>query len=278
MECSIIVTTCNRRSSLYSKALYSISLQTLKPKHIVIVNDGEQFNSQENQQISTILKDCEYYIIKNSYSEGAAGSWNSGLKHLIKLSFLGYVALLDDDDTWDNNHLELNMECTKKNQADVVVSGLRMIKDNKDIGRKFPSNIKANDFLKGNPGWQGSNTFVSIETFKKIKGFRNGLKSTNDRDIAFRILSLPNIKIVYTNKWTSSWFHESDNYSLSLPRSDSKIEGLQWFWYIYKRFYDNETENDFFNRAAKCFGIQKYEIINIKIKPKNTSLLGDLDV
>ena len=278
MECSIIVTTCNRRSSLYSKSLYSISLQTLKPKYIIIVNDGEQFNSQENQQISTILKDCEYYIIKNSYSEGAAGSWNSGLKHLIKLSFLGYVALLDDDDTLDNNHLELNMECAKKNQADVVVSGLRMIKDNKDIGRKFPSNIKANDFLKGNPGWQGSNTFVSIETFKKIKGFRNGLKSTNDRDIAFRILSLPNIKIVYTNKWTSSWFHESDNYSLSLPRSDSKIEGLHWFWYIYKRFYDNETENDFFNRAAKCFGIQKYEIINIKIKPKNTSLLGDLDV
>jgi hypothetical protein len=252
--------------------------QTIKPNTVILINDGKPFDLIERKRISTYFSNINFLLLKNKYEKGAAGAWNTGIEFLSKNNFCGYVAIIDDDDTWDNNHLELNIECAKSNETDVVISGLRMIKNNIDTNRELTNNLKADDFLKGNPGWQGSNTFVSIEILKKIRGFRNGLQSTNDRDLAFRILSLPNIKVAYTNKWTSSWFHESDNQSLSLPRSISKIEGLQWFWYIYKKFYNLETENIFFERALKCFGIQKHEIINIQNKPKNITLFGDLNV
>lgn len=166
----------------------------------------------------------------------------------------------------------------KSNKADVVISGLRMIKNGVDSKRKFPNRLTANDFLIGNPGWQGPNTFVSLEVFKKIKGFRNGLLSTNDRDIAFRILNIPKINVAYTRKWTASWFRESDENSLSIPRSNSKILGLQWFWYIYKDFFDKEAKEAFFKRANKCFGIKEEEIKNIKYVPANKTMLGDLDI
>lgn len=159
-----------------------------------------------------------------------------------------------------------------------MISGLRMIKNGIDSKRKISTNLFPKDFLIGNPGWQGSNTFVSFEILKKIKGFRNGLLSTNDRDLAFRILSVPGINIAYTNKWTSNWFHESDQNSLSLPRSNSKILGLQWFWYIYREFFNKKMEEAFFKRADKCFGIKEIEIKNIIYIPKNKTLEGDFCV
>ncbi|PUE64856.1 hypothetical protein B0175_10650 [Arcobacter lacus] len=155
---------------------------------------------------------------------------------------------------------------------------MRMIKKGIVSKRKIPTNLLSSDFLVGNPGWQGSNTFVSFEILKKVKGFRNGLLSTNDRDLAFRILSIPGLNVAYTNKWTSTWFHESDPNSLSIPRSYPKILGLQWFWYIYKEFFNKELEKAFFERADKCFGIKEIEIKNIKYIPINKTLVGDFSV
>lgn len=243
-----------------------------------MVNDGKTFNSTDKEKINQCFKNINYILLENRYKKGLGGSLNTGLKYLISSNFNGYVSILDDDDTWDEDHLKINYDFAKLNNADVVISGLRMIKNGIDSKRKFPNSLTANDFLKGNPGWQGSNSFISIEILKKVKGFRNGLLSTNDRDIAFRILNVPKINIVYTENWTANWFFESDANSLSIPRSDAKILGLQWFWYIYKDFFNKEFQKAFFKRANEYFGIKEEEIKNIKYKPTNRTMIGDLDV
>lgn len=276
---SVLITTQNTRTSFFKRALPSITLQSIRPKYVIIVNDGTPFTSQEKEKLKLILSSFEYVVLFNSFTTGAAGAWNSGIQYLYNKNFNGYVAILDDDDEWHENHIQLNLKQANDYNADVVISGLKMVQKDKLLPRCLPLNLKPQDFLTGNPGWQGSNTFVSMKTLKKVKGFRNGLLSTNDRDLAFRILSLPNIKVAYTNQWTASWHHDVDNNSLSLPKSKSKVQGLQWFWYLYQRFFTAEQRKDFFDRANCYFEISKEEIISIgENKPINTTLYGDLNV
>lgn len=277
--CIVIVATQNMRETFFDRALTSIGRQTIKPEQIIIVNDGVPFSVKQEEKIKYILEDNDYTIRSNIYTKGAAGAWNSALKFICESSFSGFVSILDDDDEWDANHLEENLTTAKLESADVVISGLRIINRNTLYIRKLPTKLVPKDFLTGNPGWQGSNTFVSMKVFKTVKGFRNGLLSTNDRDLAFRILSLPDLKVSYTNNWTSSWYVDSDDLSLSLPKSKSKVEGLRWFWYLYSTHFEKKDRNVFFERAWDLFQISKKEITTIgSNKPLQKNLFGDLDV
>lgn len=278
-RCIVIVATQNMRETFFDRALTSINQQTIQPERIIIVNDGVPFSVKQENKIKYILEDNEYTVLSNIYTKGAAGAWNSALNFICESSFHGFIAILDDDDKWDENHLELNLSIAKAESADVVISGLRIINKYTLYQRKLPTKLVPKDFLTGNPGWQGSNTFVSMEVFKTVKGFRNGLLSTNDRDLAFRILCLPNLKVSYTNEWTSSWYIDSDDLSLSLPKSKSKVEGLRWFWYLYSTYFEEKDRNIFFERIWNLFKISKKEITIIgSNKPFKKNLLGDLDV
>lgn len=277
-KCIVIVATQNMRKTFFERALTSIKQQTIRPENIIIVNDGIPFSVEQEEKIKYILDD-KYTVLPNIYTKGVAGAWNSALKFIYESSFKGFISILDDDDAWDANHLEENLIIAKLESADVVISGLRIINNNTLYTRKLPAKLAPKDFLIGNPGWQGSNTFVSMEVFKTVKGFRNGLLSTNDRDLAFRILSLTDLKVSYTNKWTSSWYVDSDDLSLSLPKSKSKIEGLRWFWYLYRTYFEEKNRNIFFERVWKLFQISEKEITTIgNNKPLQKGLLGDLDV
>lgn len=277
-KCIVIVATQNMRKTFFDRALTSIKQQTIRPENIIIVNDGVPFSVEQEEKIKYILDD-KYTVLSNIYTKGAAGSWNSALKFIYESSFNGFVAILDDDDVWDANHLEENLTIAKLESADVVISGLRIINKNTLFSRRLPAELTPKDFLTGNPGWQGSNTFVSMDVLKTVKGFRNGLLSTNDRDLAFRILCLEGLKVSYTNKWTSSWYVDSDDLSLSLPKSKSKVEGLRWFWYLYRTYFEEKDRNIFFERAWKLFQISEKEITTIgSNKPLQKGFFGDLDV
>jgi len=278
-KCIVIIATQNIRETLFNRSLKSVKEQTVEPTQIIIVNDGIQFSNQQIKKINSILNNNAYKILSNKYTKGAAGAWNSALKYINKFSYNGYIAILDDDDQWDKNHLELNLKIAQTESSDVVVSGLRVVKDGVLFPRALPNQLLPKHFLSGNPGWQGSNTFVAMKILKKVKGFRNGLLSTNDRDLAFRILLLPNIKVSYTNQWTSTWYIDSKSLSLSSSKSKSKLEGLRWFWYLYNSYFDEEDRIIFFERAWKLFKITKEEIIMLKKnKPIKKNLLGDLNV
>lgn len=273
-----MIATENCREKLYSTCIPSITKQRLLPDVVVLINDGKLFNEIEIDKIKKYFENIKIFFINNKHHKGVSGAWNSGIEYLDSINFFGFVAIIDDDDSWDSNHLQINYKFAKLNNADVVVSGLRMIKNGINLKRKLPVNLTVNDFLIGNPGWQGSNTFISLDILKKVRGFRSGLLSTNDRDLAIRVLNVSNIKIAYTNIWTANWFLELDNKSLSSPKSNSKILGLQWFWYIYQDFFNKEEEDAFFNRAYKYFEIDKKVILNIKVLPENRTLVGDLNV
>jgi glycosyltransferase involved in cell wall biosynthesis len=223
------------------------------------VNDGHPFGTEQLAHLRNRLNGIPVVFLSNERLSGAAGSWNTGLTYLRSAQFDGYVAILDDDDQWDSNHICLNLQKAEEIQAELVVSGLRRVVHGQEKPRAFPADLKSNDFLRGNPGLQGSNTFVTLTALNNAGNFTDGLPSLNDRDMAFRLLKLP-VKVAYTNQWTASWHHDTNRPTLSAPRSVEKIVGLQWFWKQYKSEMSSVEKDAYIQRAWKCFGVTYEEI------------------
>jgi glycosyltransferase involved in cell wall biosynthesis len=200
-------------------------------------------------------------ILANAYSPGAAGAWNTGLRYLRGLGYDGYVAILDDDDSWDPCHLLANLTVAQENGADIVVSGLRRVVAGQLAERSLPTNLTADDFLSGNPGLQGSNMFIAISALERAGDFTDGLPSLNDRDLALRLLCLQGLRISYTGEWTATWYHGDAPTSLSTPRSTAKIAGLQMFWRMHGSKMGPDIVVAYFDRALRFFGVSREEIM-----------------
>lgn len=274
--CAVLMATKGRCDLLRNLSLPSVRKQNRPPILVVLVNDGGDFAPDVARSLAALVG-IELILLQNRRAPGAAGAWNTGLEFLISRSFDGFVAMLDDDDEWDENHLADNLDAARRADAAVVVSGLRLVRDGLLCDRTIPRDFTERMFLVGNPGWQGSNTFVAMSALAAVGGFRDGMPSANDRDLAIRLLRLPWIRVAYTGKWTATWHLSPDRKTLSSPRSEAKLRGLRWFWQIYgSEMAPAETE-EFFTRASELFRISRDEILsNRDDRPPHCELRGDL--
>ncbi|NOK09698.1 glycosyltransferase family 2 protein [Corallococcus exercitus] len=258
--CSALVATRNRWELLVERALPSIRSQTRPVREVVVVNDGASFHAEQQATLRELLHPLPLVVLDNRRTRGVAGAWNTGLEHLLASPRDGFVALLDDDDAWEASHIEENLGTAERNRADIVVSGLRLVMDGQERERALPEGLVPGDFLVGNPGWQGSNTFVSRRLWATVRGFRDGLLSLNDRDLAIRLLRVPGSRIAYTGQWTATWHLSTRGDALSSPRSPAKISGLRWFWRLYGGEMSRAQAEAFFARAEGLFGVRRTEI------------------
>jgi glycosyltransferase involved in cell wall biosynthesis len=259
-RCSALVATRNRWEPLTACALPSILRQTRAVAQVVVVNDGVPFDAVQEAVLRRLLDPVPLVLLENQRVRGAAGAWNTGLQHLLASLWDGYVALLDDDDTWDASHVAENLQAAEREHADIVISGLRLVIDGLERERALPCGLIPGDFLVGNPGWQGSNTFVSRRLWETVGGFRDGLQSLNDRDLAIRLLRVPGVRVSYTGLWTATWNLSTRGDALSAPRSAAKISGLRWFWRLYGGEMSAPEASAFFSRARDLFAVRRDEI------------------
>lgn len=278
-ECAVVVATCGRLEMLRTVSLPSVRRQTLVPLVVVLVADGCAIPLEVTSGFVSLLGKTEFVLLQNSRAGGAAGAWNTALDYLAGENFNGYVAILDDDDAWDENHLSANLIMAASAKANTVISGLRLVKDGVPCPRSLPQGLTDLMFLAGNPGWQGSNTFVALSALKAVGGFRDGLPSLNDRDLAIRLLRWPGIRVAYTGQWTSTWHLTTKAPALSSPRSLVKLQGLRWFWQIYGSEMRPAETKLFFARAKELFGLGRDEILADKTdQPPHSLPRGDFGV
>ncbi|RKI49535.1 glycosyltransferase [Corallococcus sp. AB004] len=276
--CSALVATRSRWELLVGRSLPSIHQQTHAVREVVVVNDGAAFSAEQQAALRGLLHPLPLVVLDNRRPPGAAGAWNTGLEHLLALSRDGFIALLDDDDTWEASHVAENLRAVERARADIVVSGLRLVMDGHERERALPEGLVPGDFLIGNPGWQGSNTFVSRRLWATVRGFRDGLRSLNDRDLAIRLLRAPGSRIAYTGQWTATWHLSTQGDALSSPRSPAKISGLRWFWRLYGGEMSRAQAEAFFARAEGLFGVRRTEIeARGEDVPQHQRPWGDLD-
>lgn len=254
---AVLIATCPRIDCLLETSLPSVVAQTRKPDVLVIVTDKQPLSEVEIARITQMLGSVGLVILENRFSQGAAGSWNTGIDYLSTHISSCFIAILDDDDYWDWHHLA---KCEEHSiNAEVVISGINIVDRHNIVTSNVPSKLSSEDFLIGNPGWQGSNTFISLELLNRAGRFTNGMISCNDRDLAIRVLDLsPSIK--FTNQATVYWTINRREDALSAKRSPQKLVGVCDFYNKYSNRMAQRQKDLFFNRIEHLFEWTQNEI------------------
>ncbi|MBK8979634.1 MAG: glycosyltransferase family 2 protein [Planctomycetes bacterium] len=253
-----LVATRNRAGLLLQRTIPSILRQQRSPDTLVLVNDGEEHPESVHTALRPLCSRFHVELLHNTRTPGAGGAWNTGLQWLTDRSFDGFVALLDDDDTWDPQHLAANLRAACASAADLAVSGLRLYAEGQIRRRVLIERLLPRDFLIGNPGWQGSNTFVRLSALNAISGFDEELPSMHDRDVAVRLLNAPGISWALVPEWTATWNFGTPG-CLTGP-SPGKLAALRRFLGKHGAHIAPDDRRLYFERAQRLFGFRQTDI------------------
>jgi len=263
MKITAIITTKNR-VSLFERAFNSVLKQDRQPDEIIIVSDS----TEENFLIEREIVQNRATIIKDIYTHNYAGSLNTALHYKLGTDLFQYldyneeyIAFLDDDDMWYSNYLS---KCELASQdKDFVITGIRYISEEGERFLTIPSSVCNNDFLKGNPHIQGSNTFIRLSTLLKAGLFDEMLPSTTDRDLFSRVLMLnPTYEIINEYLLDIDYSSSIDHLTFNYP---IKQEGLRNFYFKYRGMMSDEIKNHFFDRTRRLYRCGTEELGKLKV-------------
>ena len=192
MKVSVIIPTFNR-FSLISRAIDSVLNQTIKPFEIIVVDDGSSDNT------STFIKN-NYKSVKliKQNNLGVSKARNVGIKN----SSGDWIALLDSDDEWKNNKLEVQIKSLSEYDYYSVChtneiwirNGIRV--NQKKRHQKYGGDIfdKCLDICRISP----SSIIFKKNIIDEVGWFDEGLPICEDYDLWLRITA--NFKILFIDK------------------------------------------------------------------------------
>jgi len=139
---AVIVTTY-RRPGFLAQTLHGIAAQTLKPSCVIVADDGSDEPHRSKNQALTEQYGFIYLPLQHSGLPGMARD------RALALVVEPWVALSDDDDVWDADHIERLAQHIKADIA-IVAGNARRSDTNQpyraalpptiDVAREFPSN------------------------------------------------------------------------------------------------------------------------------------------
>lgn len=187
-EISVIIPTADRAEKTLS-LLQRLTQQTLKPKEVIVVDNGIHKLKVNHNQFS-----LEILVIRTEPRIGASRARNIGAKS----ASCDYLAFIDDDDFWEPDYLEMVMQSFQETNADAVVGQLmRKKQTNQTVKpyKQFPKNIQhQRSVFYSNPGFGGQNLTIKRKVFLNLNGFDETMPASVDRDLAARLI-LSNRKI-----------------------------------------------------------------------------------
>ena len=258
---AVLVATAHRTDLLGQRALLSIKNQSWLPARVVIVDDScEEAAAERTERLVRGWQPAgmDVDFLRNRRTKGAAGAWNSGLDHLLRLCDDPrrlYVAILDDDDQWDSHHLHRCLAVAEERDLDMVAARFWRIEDSTEpLLVVPPPSLDMASFLVGNPGIQGSNLVCRLSVLLEAGLFDESLPSCTDRDLCIRIAELPGVRYGVTAEPTVHHFACKSRSRLSTPGSPAKIKGLDRFFRKYQGRMSDAEREAFRTRADRLFG------------------------
>jgi SAM-dependent methyltransferase/GT2 family glycosyltransferase len=257
---AVLVATCNRPGLLAQRSLTAIQRQTRRPDFLVVVDDSDAPQRGDNRNIVNDLRlhGARIVYLTNTRTQGASGAWNTGLdwlrRHAGDPQSL-FVAVLDDDDEWNPDHLRDCAAAADAQGLDMVAAGLvRITGDAPDRVQVPPAALEADLFLVGNPHIQGSNLFVRLSAFLEAGGFDESLLSCTDRDLCIRLADLGWVRYAALGNPTVRHHADAARPRLSSPTNDPKRRGLDRFWSKWHGRMSEAQRRTCSDRAKKYFG------------------------
>ena len=257
-------------------------------------------------------------ILFNNRTPGLAGTMNTALMALVDTTGapvaasngdtltkrtepeLHYIAVLDDDDEWEKPYLHrillkiISAVCgTSSNENGTnhrplwLTTGI-VRRSNATASREADKvlqprheDVNVDSFLVGNPGIQGSNTFVEFGLMLKAGLYDERLSSATDRDLCLRLLLLltsggkqqhPKIITIVDEPLVIHHADVTDCSRLSNPQNPAKLNGLAMFWAKWQKLMTKDTEDAFFHRCRRIFEFSNEQIVDAawKLLPQAT--------
>lgn len=236
-----IITTFNRDKFL-KRAYRSVTNQSLKPKEIIIINNGPYKYSTKDFNYNKKLK-FKLNVINNKKNLFQSKARNLG----AQISKNNYLCFLDDDDKWEKNYLKGAYQIIKGKNPNIILSKLFL----KKKIFKDPANLKINDILIKNPGITGSNIIIQKKTFMELKGYDSTVEPSEDKSLIIDAL-IKNKKIYISNKKVFFSTHTQSR----LTKDYKKLSiGVKSF---YKKY------SSMMNLYQKFYVLKRICIYNIK--------------
>lgn len=203
---SVVIPAKNRGNTI-DRAIRSVINQKIDCKiEIIIVDDGSEDNTTSKTQYY-IERYNNIHLIRNEKSLGGAISRNKG----AAIAKGKYIAFLDSDDEWSENHFENKLNLLSKNNAEGCFGAFNVIKDKKSKKIKLPD-FEGNsmiDYLFIKKGDTRTSTFVfSKESFLDIM-FDDKLAKHQDWDLAIRFSKA--YKLIKDSESTVNIYVDVDN-------------------------------------------------------------------
>lgn len=255
---AVVIATKDRPQLLSERALSSVLAQTLQPDYLVVVDDSSAHYRPINREFVTSVNLAGRTYLENTRTQGASGSWNTGLDFLfgqVEDPHCLFVAILDDDDAWAPTYLESCRAAANDRNLDMVAADLRRFDspDGAPLTNTSPASLLASDFLTSNPGIQGSNLFLRLSALLAAGGFDETLRSTTDRDLCIRLADLGNVRYGRLPFALVDHYADHDRLRLSTRGSGAKLDGLTTFWRKYAGRMTAVQRRAFSERAMTLF-------------------------
>ncbi|KAJ3158203.1 hypothetical protein HK101_001392 [Irineochytrium annulatum] len=272
-----VIATRGPNTLLVARCLQSIAAQTRMPDWVVVAVDtlDSKLIDQTRLLAESKLESLDRYLfVPNWRTQGASGAWNSGILKAFEIFACGkglhpgdvFIAILDDDDSWEPDHVRVCLDIAKRQDADVVVSGIIRHESARTRSQSIPTTLEASQFLHSNPHIQGSNMFIKLSTFLQAGLFDESLRSTTDRDMMIRVLDLREVRAAFTGVHTVRHYADGVGHEavrMSAPRSEGKLAGLTAFWRKYGERMSVGRRDAFERRAKDLFGWEKPAAIEV---------------
>jgi glycosyltransferase involved in cell wall biosynthesis len=215
LSVDVIIPTRNRERFL-EECIRSVERQTLKPRSVIVVDDGSSDGSLA--LLRKLASESDRLVVVPMPPRGVSAARNTA----IARSTAELIAFLDSDDAWDKDKLEqqVRMFSADRPQLGLVYSGFRRVGDDgrslnlPDVvpirrGRLF------DDMLHRFHAIALSTMVIRRDLLVRIGGFDENLVQAEDRDICLKLARISEFDCV-SEPLVSFRVHDESTYERAI--------------------------------------------------------------
>ncbi|MFD2044561.1 glycosyltransferase family 2 protein [Ornithinibacillus salinisoli] len=198
---SVIIPTYQRPLTL-SRAINSVLIQTFSNIEVIVVDDNNPNTDERIETEELMLRysgNPKVKYVKHEFNKNGSAARNTGFKN----SKGEYIMLLDDDDEFLPNKVEVQVKCLEKRDSSwgACYTKYKRLKNGKidtvcaenQEGNLYFKELCRNLFIQA-----GSNLMMRREVFEELGGFDETFQ--RNQDIEFTVRLLKKYKLAYVDE------------------------------------------------------------------------------
>lgn len=185
MKLTVVIPTHDRADRI-THSLGSVLKQERVPDEVIVVDDFADDATRLIVEEAAKNSSVPVRYLRNSENPGACGSRNQG----AQLATHEWLALLDDDDSWDPTYLKVVEQTAAQYPADFYITSIAELRNGRQSKVRWSSDGIGKDNAFDQSGiMTGSNIVVSRNAYMAVDGFDPSVKVNNDWDMFYRLVA-----------------------------------------------------------------------------------------